>query len=107
MTDSQPPLDDEAVREALRSVDDPEAGMNIVELGLVYDIAVQPGSVAIDMTMTTAACPMADMIVDQARAAVAAILPPDSKVDIRLVWDPPWTPDKMSGMAREFFGWTF
>ena len=101
------PWDDDTVREALRSVDDPEAGMNIVELGLVYEIDVQPGSVAIDMTMTTAACPMADMIMDQSRAAVAAILPPDSKVEIRLVWDPPWTPDKMSGMAREFFGWTF
>ena len=101
------PVDDEAVREALRTVDDPEAGMNIVELGLVYGIDVLPGSVTIDMTMTTAACPMADMIVDQARAAVLAILPPDDKVDIRLVWDPPWTPDKMSGMAREFFGGTF
>ena len=100
-------LDDETVREALRSVDDPEAGMNIVELGLVYDIALAPGAVTVDMTMTTAACPMADMIVDQSRAAIEAIAPPDTTVEIRLVWDPPWTPDKMSGMAREFFGWTF
>ncbi|MEO8542591.1 MAG: metal-sulfur cluster assembly factor [Burkholderiaceae bacterium] len=99
-------FDDEAVREALRSVDDPEAGMNIVELGLVYAIEVDPGVVTIDMTMTTAACPMADMIMDQSRAAVSAIAPPDTAVEIRLVWDPPWTPSKMSGMAREFFGWT-
>lgn len=99
-------LDDEAVREALRGVDDPEAGMNIVELGLVYAIDVKAGAVHVDMTMTTAACPMADMIVDQARAAIAAIAPPDTVVEIELVWDPPWTPDKMSGMAREFFGWT-
>ena len=103
MTDT---FDDEAVREALRGVDDPEAGMNIVELGLVYAIDVAPGVVTIDMTMTTAACPMTDMIMDQSRAAVGAIAPPETAIDIRLVWDPPWTPDKMSGMAREFFGWT-
>ncbi len=101
------PCDDDAVRDALRTVDDPEAGMNIVDLGLVYTIEVGPGAVAVDLTMTTAACPMADMIMDQARAAVSAIVPPDTAVDIRLVWDPPWTPDKMSGMAREFFGWSF
>jgi metal-sulfur cluster biosynthetic enzyme len=90
-------LDDGAVREALRSVDDPEAGMNIGELGLIYGIDVQPAVAPGDMTMTTAACPMADMIVDQTRAAIAAIAPPDTAVDIELVWDPPWTPDKMSG----------
>jgi len=101
-----PPPDDETVREALRQVDDPEAGMNIVELGLVYGIEVGADTVLIDLTMTTAACPMADMIVEQARVAVAAIMPPGTKVDVRLVWDPPWTPDKMSGIAREHFGWT-
>ena len=99
--------DDDAVREALRQVDDPEAGMNIVDLGLVYAVEVADGLVRVDMTMTTAACPMADMIVEQARDAVAAIMPPSTKVDVRLVWDPPWTPDKMSGIAREHFGWTF
>ena len=97
--------DDEAVREALRGVDDPEAGMNIVELGLIYGITLTPGTVSVEMTMTTAACPMSDMIVDQAREAVQAIMPAGTHVDIQLVWDPPWTPDKMSGVAREFFGW--
>ena len=100
-------LDDEAVREALRSVDDPEAGMNIVELGLVYAIEVSADAVLIDMTMTTAACPMAEMIVDQAHDAVAAIVSAGTTVEVNLVWDPPWTPDKMSGIAREHFGWTF
>jgi len=100
-------LDDEAVREALRRVEDPEAGMNIVDLGLVYGIEVQPEAVHIDLTMTTAACPMAEMIVDQARDAVAAIVPTGTAVEVNLVWDPPWTPDKMTGIAREHFGWTF
>lgn len=100
-----PMPDDDAVREALRQVEDPEAGMNIVDLGLVYLIEVTPGAVHVDMTMTTAACPMTDMIVDQAREAVVALVPEGTTVEVRLVWDPPWTPDKMSGVAREHFGW--
>jgi metal-sulfur cluster biosynthetic enzyme len=97
--------DDEAVREALRQVDDPEAGMNIVELGLVYGVDVSEDAVRVDMTMTTAACPMTDMITDQAHSVIAAIVPEGTTVDIRLVWDPPWTPDKMTGIAKEHFGW--
>ena len=99
--------DDEAVREALRQVDDPEAGMNIVDLGLVYGVEVTADAVHVDLTMTTAACPMVDMITDQARNVIVAIVPPDTKVDVRLVWDPPWTPDKMTGIAKEHFGWSF
>ena len=98
-------FDDEAVREALRSVDDPEAGMNIVDLGLVYGVTVDDAGVQVDLTMTTAACPMTEMIVEQARAAIEGIAPAGTPVDIQLVWDPPWTPDKMSGIAREHFGW--
>jgi metal-sulfur cluster biosynthetic enzyme len=105
MTETMP--DDDAVREALRQVDDPEAGMNIVDLGLVYVIEVTPGQVRIEMTMTTAACPMTEMIVEQVRAAVTSIVPSDTSIDVELVWDPPWTPDKMSGIAKEHFGWSF
>ena len=105
MTDTMP--DDDAVREALRQVDDPEAGMNIVDLGLVYVIEVTPGQVRIEMTMTTAACPMTEMIVEQVRDAVTSIVPSDTSIDVELVWDPPWTPDKMSGIAKEHFGWSF
>ena len=99
--------DDDAVREALRQVDDPEAGMNIVDLGLVYGVDVTADGVHVDLTMTTAACPMADMIVEQARDAVNGIVPVGTAVDVELVWDPPWTPDKMTGIAKEHFGWTF
>jgi len=97
--------DDDAVREALRQVEDPEAGMNIVDLGLVYGVEVGTGAVRVDLTMTTAACPMADMIVDGARNAINGIVPAGTTVDVQLVWDPPWTPDKMTGIAREHFGW--
>jgi metal-sulfur cluster biosynthetic enzyme len=97
--------DDDAVREALRQVEDPEAGMNIVDLGLVYAVDVGDGRVRVEMTMTTAACPMADLITDQARRVIDAIVPAGTRVDVELVWDPPWTPDRMTGVAREHFGW--
>jgi len=99
--------DDDAVREALRQVEDPEAGMNIVDLGLVYGVEVAAGGVHVLLTMTTAACPMAEMIVGQAHDVIVAIVPGGTAVDVRLVWDPPWTPDKMTGIAKEHFGWTF
>lgn len=98
-------VDDSHVRDALRLVQDPEAGMNIVDLGLVYEVDVHAGGVNIALTMTSAACPMAEMIVDEAREAVRAVMPPGSEVAVDLVWDPPWTPDKMSDLAREQFGW--
>lgn len=100
-----PTPDDGAVLEALRQVEDPEAGMNIVDLGLVYGVEVGPGAVRVEITMTTAACPLADMIVEQARDATVAAVAPGTRVEVDLVWDPPWTPDRMTGIARGHFGW--
>jgi metal-sulfur cluster biosynthetic enzyme len=94
-----------SIRDALRQVDDPEAGFNIVDLGLVYRIDVEPASVHIELTMTTAACPMTDMIIADVRAAVAPIVPPGIAAHIEMVWEPPWTPERMSSAAREHFGW--
>lgn len=99
-------VDDAVVLDALRDVDDPEAGMNIVDLGLVYGVEVRDDAVGIDLTMTTAACPMTDLIVEQVHDAVQAVVPGGTTVEVRLVWDPPWTPDRMSGIAKEHFGWT-
>lgn len=98
--------DESAIHDALKTVEDPEAGMNIVDLGLVYAVEVGEDRVSVDMTMTTAACPMSDMLVDQVRDAVSAASPTGTRVDVRLVWDPPWTPDRMSGLAKEHFGWS-
>ena len=100
-------LTSEDVFEALRVVEDPELGMDVVDLGLVYDVRVGSEGVAVEMTMTSAACPMADMIVDQARDAIDTVVPEGTPVDVQLVWDPPWTPDRMTGIAREHFGWSF
>ena len=57
------------------------------------------------MTMTTPACPVAETLVEQARAAVEQVCPPDTEVRVQLVWEPIWNPSMMSGVAREFFGW--
>jgi metal-sulfur cluster biosynthetic enzyme len=100
------PIDEDRVRDALRAVMDPEAGMNIVDLGLVCGIDVdQDGGVTLQLTMTSAACPMADMIVDDVRDALAGDLGAQTPVAIEMVWDPPWTPERMSDFAREHFGW--
>ena len=100
-------IDEDQARDALRLVQDPEAGMNIVDLGLVYGIEAPDaeGGVTVKLTMTSAACPMADLIVDQVHDALAGVFGPDAPLTVELVWDPPWTPDRMSDLAREQFGW--
>jgi len=103
-TDTELPTE-ETVREALRKVDDPEVGMSIVELGLVYRIDIAPQRVHVQMTMTTPACPIGGLITDDARRAIGAVLPEGVEMDIELVWEPPWTPDLMSESAKQTFGW--
>ena len=80
-------------------------GMNIVELGLVYRVEPVDARIEIDMTMTTAACPVADLLVEQATQAVQRICPPGTEVRVQLVWEPIWNPSMMSEVARTFFGW--
>jgi metal-sulfur cluster biosynthetic enzyme len=98
--------DEDAVRHALMQVDDPEAGMNIVDLGLIYGIVVGEDSVDVEMTMTTPACPVTEMLVDEACLSIEQIVPHGTAVNVRLVWDPPWNPSMMSDVARGHFGWS-
>jgi len=97
-----PSLDD--LEEAMRDVVDPELGINVVDLGLVYDIRVDDNRVAlIDMTLTSAACPLTDVIEDQTRSALVGS-PSGGLVDdvkINWVWMPPWGPDKITEDGRE------
>ncbi len=89
----------EDVLEALRDVVDPELGINVVDLGLVYGITIDQDNVAvIDMTLTSAACPLTDVIEDQAAQAVEGIV---SGLRINWVWMPPWGPDKITDDGRE------
>ncbi|MDD5300954.1 MAG: metal-sulfur cluster assembly factor [Gallionella sp.] len=96
---------DEQVRTALRSVIDPEVGINIVDLGLVYGVMISDNKLHIELTMTTPACPMGEMIMDDARRVLAALLPDGAEIELDLVWEPPWDPSKMSDHARNHFGW--
>lgn len=91
--------------QALRDVDDPEIGVSIVDVGLVYAVEADAERIRVRMTMTSAACPMGEDLVDDARAALERAFPEVPDVEVELVWDPPWTPERMSPEAREFFGW--
>ena len=92
------------LEEAMRDVVDPELGINVVDLGLVYDIRVDDNRVAVvDMTLTSAACPLTDVIEDQTRSALVTA-PGGGLVDdvkINWVWMPPWGPDKITEDGRE------
>jgi metal-sulfur cluster biosynthetic enzyme len=99
------PPDVEAVRRILRQVIDPEVGINIVDLGLVYLVEITPERLRVEMTMTSPACPMGEMIVDEVYAALEDALPDTCQPDVRLVWEPPWDPSKMSEESRLHFGW--
>ncbi|MEU5848844.1 metal-sulfur cluster assembly factor [Saccharopolyspora shandongensis] len=94
----------EDVEEALRDVVDPELGINVVDLGLVYDIRVdQDNTATVDMTLTSAACPLTDVIEDQARAALTTGPGGGLVNDFRInwVWMPPWGPEKITEEGRE------
>ena len=94
----------EDIEEALKDVVDPELGINIVDLGLVYDLQVDPANVAtIDMTLTSAACPLTDMIEDQVAAALVGGPDGGLVADFRInwVWLPPWGPEKITEDGRE------
>ena len=97
------PTKDEVV-EALRRVEDPELGMDIVELGLLYDVEVEGPKVKVIHSLTSMGCPAGPMIQEDIHAAVAAMSPHVEDVEIELTWDPPWTPDRMSDDAKFILG---
>ncbi|HEY4307185.1 MAG TPA: metal-sulfur cluster assembly factor [Gemmatimonadaceae bacterium] len=101
-SDATPPTSDQ-VRMALRKVKDPELNLNIIDLGLVYDIAVDGGDVAIDMTLTSPGCPAGPQImgdVERAAKAMAGV----TAVNINLVWEPFWSPEKIEPRVRAYMG---
>ena len=98
--------DTEQIRDALRRVADPEVGANIVDLGLVYRIELTGSNLLIEMTMTSPACPMGEMIIDDAYAELDHILPYECQPEIRIVWEPPWNPTMMSEQCRLRLGWS-
>ena len=98
-------LDEETVVEALKAVVDPEIGLNIVDLGLVYDLKLdKDGTVAIEMTLTTPGCPLHAVISDAVHQVLES-LPGIRRVELDLVWSPPWTPDMITPAGRHALGW--
>ena len=97
----EPSFDD--LEEAMRDVVDPELGINVVDLGLIYGIRAEGGVATIDMTLTSAACPLTDVIEEQTRAALTAGPGGGLVGDIKInwVWMPPWGPDKITEDGRE------
>lgn len=99
------PVSEDTVRAALRMVVDPEIGLNIVDLGLVYDLGVAPdGGVTIEMTLTTPGCPLHAAIDDAVHRALEAV-PGVTGVSLDLVWLPPWTPEMITPAGRRALGW--
>ena len=97
----------EQVLEALKEVYDPEIPVNIVDLGLVYGVEVdEENRVKIKMTLTAPGCPMAYYLIEQVEEVVRNRLPEVKDIHVELVWDPPWTPDRMSEEAKRLLGFT-
>ncbi len=95
----------ERARAALRGVYDPEIGLDIVALGLVYDVRLEGSRLEVDMTLTTEGCPVAESLPNEAADAVAnALSDVDLEVAVRVVWDPPWTPELIDREAAEAAG---
>lgn len=94
----------DSILEALETVIDPELGIDIVNLGLIYEIRFEDnGHTEIDMTLTTMGCPLADLLTDQIHDAMRDI-PEVTKTEVKLVWSPAWSVDKMSRYARIALG---
>lgn len=96
---------EQSIQDILQQVIDPEVGENIVDLGLVYGIKVEENVAKISLTLTSQACPMGEMLLDDIDATLTRKLPTDIKYDIQLVWEPPWNPDMMSAEAKQRLGW--
>ncbi len=102
MTEARPepsPVTVEGIRQVLANVYDPELQLNVVDLGLVYDVRVNGGEVHVDMTLTSPGCPYGPELVAQVRDIVLAVRGV-TKADVKVVWVPPWSLDKMSEAAR-------
>ena len=93
----------EQVLNVLKELEDPEIGINVVDLGLIYNVSINEGEVTVKMTLTTPGCPMHDTL---ARAAAMAVetLPDVRDAHVEVVWSPPWTPERLTDEGRRLLG---
>jgi len=90
---------------ALRRVVDPEMALTIVDVGLVVGVTVTADRVHVRVTMTSPACPVVDVIVEDIETELDTVVPAGMQIAVELVWEPPWSPDRMSARAKAFMGW--
>lgn len=95
----------EAVMEALRNCFDPEIGINVVDLGLIYQVKVEGKKAYVEMTMTTPGCPLHAYLTQDARQKVLGVESIE-EAEVKLVWDPPWSPSRMSMEAKRALGFS-
>lgn len=95
----------EPIERALRRVVDPEVALGIVDVGLVYGVEVDDEQVRVRLTMTSAACPVTDVILSEVEAELEHAVPPPRRIRVDLVWEPAWTTARMSTRAKAFMGW--
>lgn len=98
------PTGTDEIWRVLATILDPEFGINLVDLGLIYDVAIEGADVRVAMTLTSAGCPAGEMMLDGVQRAVEG-LPGVGAVRVDLVWEPPWTPEMLSAEARAQLGW--
>lgn len=96
---------DPELRDCLATVLDPEVGINVVDLGLVYSARQTPDGIDVSMTLTSRACPMGTIVIEDVRDCIAKRFPKVSRVNINLVWEPSWIPDFISDHARQLLGY--
>jgi len=99
-------MEPEQILESLKAVLDPEVGVNIVDLGLIYKVDMKPEEVYIQLTMTSPACPLHGVITRDMDKALRETFPDLGPMTIELVWDPPWSPELMSEAAKKQLGWS-
>ncbi|MEM0087583.1 MAG: metal-sulfur cluster assembly factor [Thermofilum sp.] len=95
---------EEEVINALREVYDPELPFNVVDLGLVYGVEVNGSKVKVRMTLTAIGCPLASYLIDMVEEVIKEKVPGVEEVEVELVFDPPWTPDRMAPEVRRLLG---
>jgi metal-sulfur cluster biosynthetic enzyme len=95
----------QSIVDVLSNVIDPEVGENIMDLGLVYGVEVNQNIASINLTLTSSACPMGEMLLDDIHETLTKKLPSELAFHINLIWDPPWDPDMISAEAKQRLGW--
>ena len=90
---------------ALTRVVDPEVALSIVDVGLIYGVTITSDTARVRLTMTSAACPVADLIIEEVEQELDRVLPAACRIEVELCWYPPWVSDMMSESARRFMAW--